>query len=126
MLPFNPAAGWPILPAMDAITKPPFLLTDRAAARIMELAGNTGQSLRISVLAGGCSGFQYQFELDGNVTDDDLVVANGAAQVLIDPASLDLLAGGELDYVEELMSAHFIVRNPNASSGCGCGSSFAL
>jgi iron-sulfur cluster assembly accessory protein len=103
---------------------PPFRLTDRAAARIAEIAG--GEALRVAVLAGGCSGFQYKFELDRAPAPDDVVVAQGAARVLIDPASLDLLAGAELDYTDELMGSHFAVRNPNASSACGCGTSFSV
>lgn len=102
----------------------PFRLTDRAAARIAEIAG--ADALRVAVLAGGCSGFQYKFELDQAPAPDDVVVAQGAARVLIDPVSLDLLAGAELDYTDELMGSHFAVRNPNASSACGCGTSFSV
>ena len=80
----------------------------------------------MAVLAGGCSGFQYSFALDPAPTPDDTVVAHGPARVLIDPASLDLLAGAELDFTDELMGSHFAVRNPNASSACGCGTSFAV
>lgn len=107
----------------------PFRLTDSAARRIAEIVAAEGgnQALRVAVLAGGCSGFQYSFALDpAPPADDDLVVENGPARVLIDAASLDLLAGSELDYTEALMGAHFAVRNPNASSGCGCGTSFAI
>jgi len=104
----------------------PFQLTDRAATRIAEIAGATGQALRIAVLAGGCSGFQYKFELDDARAADDLVIRRDAAVVFIDPASLDLLAGSELDYTDALMGAHFAVRNPNASSACGCGTSFSV
>lgn len=84
------------------------------------------QALRVAVLAGGCSGFQYKFELDRNRADDDVVIAEGAAQVFIDQASLDLLAGSELDYTDSLMGSHFAVKNPNASSACGCGTSFSV
>jgi iron-sulfur cluster assembly accessory protein len=103
---------------------PQFRLTDRAAARIAEIAGV--DALRVAVLAGGCSGFQYKFELDQAPAPDDVVVEQGAARVRIDPASLDLLAGAELDYTDELMGSHFAVRNPNASSACGCGTSFSV
>jgi iron-sulfur cluster assembly accessory protein len=82
--------------------------------------------LRVAVLAGGCSGFQYRFELDEAPQEDDLIILRGAAKVLVDPASLDLLAGSELDYTEALMGSHFAVRNPNAKSACGCGTSFSL
>ena len=106
----------------------PFRLTDRAATRIAEIARQQGDgaALRVAVLAGGCSGFQYKFELDRQQAPDDLVIAEGDARVLIDQASMDLLAGSELDYTDALMGSHFAVRNPNASSACGCGTSFAI
>ena len=105
-----------------------FGVTDRAAARIAEIvAAEAGpDALRVAVLAGGCSGFQYKFELDGAVQPDDVVIERGKARVLVDPASLDLLAGAELDYTDELMGSHFAVRNPNATSACGCGTSFSI
>jgi iron-sulfur cluster assembly accessory protein len=105
-----------------------FGVTDRAAARIAEIVAAEGRqaALRVQVLAGGCSGFQYRFELDDNQAPDDLVIRKGAATVLVDPASLDLLAGGELDFAEELMGSYFAVRNPNARSACGCGTSFSV
>lgn len=103
-----------------------FRLTERAAARIAEIAtAQGGRALRVAVLAGGCSGFQYKFELDGDPAPDDTVIQEGEARVLIDPASLDLLAGAELDYTDALMGSHFAVRNPNAASACGCGTSFS-
>ena len=107
---------------------PPFRLTDRAAARIAEIVAAEGgdQALRVAVLAGGCSGFQYKFELDRSRADDDVVIGEGVAQVFIDPASLDLLSGSELDYTDSLMGSHFAVKNPNASSACGCGTSFSV
>ena len=80
----------------------------------------------MAVLAGGCSGFQYRFELDAAPQADDLVIERAGAKVLVDPASLDLLAGSELDYTDELMGSHFAVRNPNAKSACGCGTSFSV
>ncbi len=105
-----------------------FALSDRAAARIAEIVADQARplALRVAVLAGGCSGFQYKFELDETAQPDDLVVESGAARVLVDPVSLDLLAGSQLDYTDELMGSHFTVRNPNAKSACGCGTSFAL
>ncbi|MBS0639953.1 MAG: iron-sulfur cluster insertion protein ErpA [Acetobacteraceae bacterium] len=106
-----------------------FAVTDRAAARIAEIVADTqaiGSALRVAVLAGGCSGFQYRFELDREMQPDDLVIQQGPAKVVVDPASLDLLAGSELDFVDELMGAHFAVRNPNAKSACGCGTSFSI
>ncbi len=108
----------------------PFQLTARAAAQIKAIVGaqpaGSPQALRVAVLAGGCSGFQYRFELDGDRAEDDLVVEHDGAVVLVDPASLDLLAGSELDYTDALMGAHFAVRNPNAASACGCGTSFSV
>jgi iron-sulfur cluster assembly accessory protein len=105
----------------------PFRLTDRAAERIAEIAAaNGGGALRVAVLAGGCSGFQYKFDLDREVAEDDVVIAHGPAQVFIDPASLDLLAGSELDYTDALMGSHFAVRNPQATASCGCGTSFSV
>ncbi len=102
-------------------------VTDRAARRIAEITATEGRSaLRVAVLAGGCNGFQYRFELDDATQDDDVVIERAGARVLIDPASLDLLAGAELDYAEELMGSYFSVRNPNAKSACGCGTSFSV
>ncbi len=105
----------------------PFRLTDRAAERIAEIAtANGGGALRVAVLAGGCSGFQYKFELDRETTDEDVVITHGDAMVFIDPTSLDLLAGSELDYTDALMGSHFAVRNPQATASCGCGTSFSI
>lgn len=105
-----------------------FSVSGRAAARIAELAAAApeGPALRIAVLAGGCSGFQYRFALDSGAEPDDIVITTSGARVVIDPTSLDLLAGAELDFTDELMGSHFTVRNPNATSSCGCGSSFAV
>ncbi len=107
-----------------------FAVTDRAAARIAEIVAetkpDTAPALRVAVLAGGCSGFQYKFELDETPQPDDLIIQHGAAKVVVDPVSLDLLSGSELDYTDELMGSHFAVRNPNAKSACGCGTSFSI
>ncbi|MBV8915018.1 MAG: iron-sulfur cluster insertion protein ErpA [Acetobacteraceae bacterium] len=108
-------------------SQPVFSVTDRAAERVAEIARAQGNAaLRVSVLAGGCSGFQYRFELDDTPQPDDVVVEAGPARVLVDPASMDLLDGSQLDYTDELMGAHFTVRNPNATSACGCGTSFSI
>jgi iron-sulfur cluster assembly accessory protein len=105
----------------------PFRVTERAAERIAEIAAaNGGGALRVAVLAGGCSGFQYKFDLDRETAPDDVVIEQGPARVFIDPASLDLLAGSELDYKDALMGSHFAVRNPQATSSCGCGTSFSI
>ncbi|MBC7801363.1 MAG: iron-sulfur cluster insertion protein ErpA [Gemmatimonadaceae bacterium] len=105
-----------------------FSVSDRAAARVAEIVATQTEpaALRVAVLAGGCSGFQYKFELDGAAAPDDLVIDAQGARVLVDPASMDLLAGSQLDYTDALMGAHFTVRNPNATSACGCGTSFAV
>ena len=106
-----------------------FAVTDRAAARIAEIVAETQQAtdtaLRVAVLAGGCSGFQYRFELDSQTQPDDLIIERGSVRVVVDSVSMDLLSGSELDYTDELMGSHFAVRNPNAKSACGCGTSFA-
>jgi iron-sulfur cluster assembly accessory protein len=106
----------------------PFAISDRAARRIAEilLAERQAAAFRVAVLAGGCSGFQYRFELDEQPQQDDVLVESGEARVVIDKVSLSLLAGSELDYTDELMGSHFAVRNPNATSACGCGTSFAV
>ena len=103
-----------------------FSITDRAATRIAEIAGPTQQALRVNVLSGGCSGFQYQFELTGQTEPDDVVIERGSARVLIDPASLELLEGAELDFKDELMGQYFAVKNPQATGSCGCGTSFSV
>jgi iron-sulfur cluster insertion protein len=112
----------------SSIPPTPFALTERAAQRIAEIAQHAGpgRPMRVSVLAGGCSGFQYKFEMPSEKQPDDLVIERGPAVVVVDPASLDLLAGSELDYTDELMGSHFAVRNPNATSACGCGTSFSV
>jgi len=105
-----------------------FSVSDRAAGRVAEIVAAQARpaALRVAVLAGGCSGFQYKFELDETAQSDDLVVEVQGARVLVDSASMDLLAGSQLDYTDELMGAHFTIRNPNATSACGCGTSFAV
>ncbi len=102
-----------------------FTVSDRAADRIAELAAGTA-AFRVAVLAGGCSGFQYRFALESGQQPEDLVIDRGAARVVVNPTSLELLAGAVLDYTDELMASHFTVRNPNATSSCGCGTSFSI
>jgi iron-sulfur cluster assembly accessory protein len=105
-----------------------FRLSHSAAARVAEiLATEPGQkALRVEVLAGGCSGFQYKFDLTAEQAADDLVIQAEGATVFVDPTSMELLAGSELDYKDALMGAHFAVQNPNATSACGCGTSFSI
>lgn len=112
-----------------ASTAPAFRVTDRARAQIAEIAareGRPGAGLRLAVEAGGCSGFQYKFGLEDAPVEEDLVVGEGDGRVFVDPVSLDLLAGAELDWAEELIGAHFAIRNPQALSACGCGTSFSV
>jgi len=106
----------------------PVRLTDRAAKRIAEiLQEETGtSSLRVAVTGGGCSGFQYDFCFDDAAAEDDFVIARGGARVLIDSVSLDFLKGAEIDFVEEMIGAAFKINNPNATSSCGCGTSFSV
>lgn len=115
----------------DVTTAPDRTLTvtERAARRIKALAAqekSEGMMLRIAVSGGGCSGFQYGFSFDDAVSGDDLVFDGHGARVVIDDVSLDLLAGSEVDFVEDLIGSYFQINNPNASSSCGCGSSFAV
>jgi iron-sulfur cluster assembly accessory protein len=103
-------------------------LSERAAHRIAVIAGGEapGTSLRISVEGGGCSGFQYKFDLTTTSEADDVVLERAGARVLIDPVSLDYLAGSEIDFVDDLMGAAFKIHNPNATASCGCGTSFSM
>ena len=107
----------------------PFTVTDSAARRIAEIVAREGKhdlKLRVSVSGGGCSGFQYGFDLDDRDEDGDITVRNGPATVVIDGMSLLYMMGCEVDFVEDLTGSYFRVNNPNASSSCGCGNSFAV
>lgn len=103
-------------------------LTDRAAKRIAEILKTEpeGSVLRVAVNGGGCSGFQYGFQVEATRAGDDLVIEKAGATVLIDPVSLDFLKGAEIDFVDEMIGAAFRIKNPNASSSCGCGTSFSV
>lgn len=103
-------------------------MTDRAAERIAGIlkAEAAGSMLRVSVKGGGCSGFQYSFDIDQNAADDDLTVSRDGVTVLIDSISLPFLKGAEIDFVNDLMGQAFRIVNPNATASCGCGTSFAL
>jgi len=102
-------------------------LSSSAAKRVAFIAGKQGKPavLRLSVDGGGCAGFTYKFELSGQEADDQVTSTDGVSLV-VDPVSLELLQGSEVDYVEDLGGASFKVTNPNAASGCGCGSSFSV
>ena len=109
----------------EAIEK--FRLSPNAVSQVAAiLAAEPGKALRVEVLAGGCNGFQYRFDLTDQVAGDHLVIERDGARVAVDPASLDLLEGAELDYKDTLMGAYFAVINPNATASCGCGTSFAV
>jgi iron-sulfur cluster assembly accessory protein len=103
-------------------------ISDRAARRIGEIlkGEGIGAMLRISVEGGGCSGFQYKFDVDRSKADDDLVIERENAVVLVDSASVPFLAGSEVDFVDDLIGASFRVNNPNATASCGCGTSFSI
>jgi len=107
----------------------PVLISESAARRIKEIMASESDAksmLRIAVQGGGCSGFQYGFTFDDQRNEDDLVVTRDGATLLIDAVSLNYMAGAEVDFVEDLAGAAFQIRNPNATSKCGCGSSFAV
>jgi iron-sulfur cluster assembly accessory protein len=103
-------------------------LSPSAAARIAAIAEKQGKPavLRLSVEGGGCSGFQYQFGLAEELSDDDVVAETDGVRLVVDPVSLDLVSGCTVDFVESLGGSAFRVENPNATAGCGCGSSFSV
>ncbi|MFC7398831.1 iron-sulfur cluster insertion protein ErpA [Chelatococcus sp. GCM10030263] len=108
---------------MNAIT-----LTDRAVARINQVLSHeeAGAMLRISVNGGGCSGFQYAFDVDHARQDDDLILERDGAVVLVDPVSLEYIEGSVIDFVDDLIGQSFKIENPHATASCGCGTSFSL
>ncbi|WAT17180.1 iron-sulfur cluster insertion protein ErpA [Aurantiacibacter sp. MUD11] len=106
----------------------PLTLTESAATRVGLIAKKQGKPavLRLSVEGGGCSGFQYKFDLDDGPETDDVVSETAGVKLVVDPVSLELVAGSTVDFVESLGGAAFRVENPNAAAGCGCGSSFGI
>ena len=104
------------------------IVTERAAHRIGEILRRepAGTMLRVSVAGGGCSGFQYRFDTERERAQDDVVIEKAGATVLIDPVSLDYMAGSEIDFVDDLIGSSFKVNNPKATASCGCGTSFAI
>jgi iron-sulfur cluster assembly accessory protein len=104
------------------------IVTDRAARRIAEIAAGEPATplLRVSVEGGGCSGFQYKFDLVGAPEADDLVIEKNGVRVLVDPVSLGFLAGCQIDFVDDLIGSSFKVDNPQATASCGCGTSFSI
>jgi iron-sulfur cluster insertion protein len=114
-----------------AVAASPDLLvfTDNAALKVKQLIeeeGNTELKLRVFVSGGGCSGFQYGFTFDEVTNEDDTVLDKNGVQLLIDPMSYQYLAGAEIDYTEGLEGSQFVIKNPNATTTCGCGSSFSV
>jgi iron-sulfur cluster assembly accessory protein len=103
-------------------------VTERAALRIGEILKGepSGTMLRVSVEGGGCSGFQYKFDTERAKADDDVVIEKSGATVLIDPVSLNYMAGSEIDFVDDLIGSSFKINNPKATASCGCGTSFSL
>jgi iron-sulfur cluster insertion protein len=121
-------ANPPVMPA-GADGENPLKISDAVVAKVSEMLAEEGDSnllLRIFVTGGGCSGFQYGFAFDDETKDDDIRVERGPIAVVVDAMSLQYLAGAEIDYEDKLDGARFVIRNPNASSTCGCGSSFSV
>ena len=115
--------------ATEATIPTPLNFTDAAAAKVKELIeeeDNEQLMLRVFVSGGGCSGFQYGFTFDENTQEGDTEIEKGGVKLLIDPMSYQYLVGAEIDYTEGLEGAQFVIRNPNATTTCGCGSSFSV
>lgn len=107
----------------------PLVFSEAAAIKVKELIddeGNEALMLRVFISGGGCSGFQYGFTFDEEIGEGDTVVENGGVKLLIDPMSFQYLTGAEIDYSEGMEGAQFVIRNPNAQTTCGCGSSFSV
>ncbi len=105
------------------------ILTSAAARKVQELVleeMNPELKLRVYISGGGCSGFQYGFSFDETAEADDIIIENDGVQLLVDPLSLQYLEGAEVDYSENLQGSRFVIRNPNATTTCGCGSSFSI
>ena len=116
---------------MNAATEIPsaVVFTNAAATKVkglIEEEGNDELKLRVFISGGGCSGFQYGFTFDENINDGDTMVENCGVKLLVDPMSIQYLMGAEIDYTEDLQGAQFVIRNPNATTTCGCGSSFSV
>ena len=107
----------------------PLIFTNSAAMKVRQLIDEEGDQnlmLRVFVSGGGCSGFQYGFTFDQNETDGDTIVENQGVKLLVDPMSVQYLIGAQIDYTEGLEGSQFVIRNPNATTTCGCGSSFSV
>jgi len=107
----------------------PLIVTDAAANKVLQLIteeNNPALSLRVYIVGGGCSGFQYGFAFDAVNNADDTIIIKNTVKIVVDALSLQYLLGATIDYVENLQGAHFVVNNPNANTTCGCGSSFSV
>lgn len=121
----NAVAEAPVVEDVPA----PFVFTDSAAVKVKDLIleeGNADLKLRVFVQGGGCSGFQYGFTFDEEVNEDDTTLVKNGVTLLIDSMSYQYLVGAEIDYKEDINGAQFVIKNPNASTTCGCGSSFSV
>jgi iron-sulfur cluster insertion protein len=115
--------------ATEVMNETPLVFTDAAALKVRELLDeepNPAQVLRVFITGGGCSGFQYGFKFDEQAEADDVTVENHGVRLVVDPMSMQYLDGAEIDYKESVEGAQFVIRNPNASTTCGCGSSFSV
>lgn len=113
----------------ESVIPGPLVFTEAAASKVKELIedeGNDALMLRVFISGGGCSGFQYGFTFDEEIGDGDTVVENDGVKLLVDPMSFQYLSGAEIDYSEGMEGAQFVIRNPNAQTTCGCGSSFSV
>lgn len=113
----------------EAVPASPMIFTDNAASKVkalIEEEGNVDLKLRVFISGGGCSGFQYGFSFDESTNEGDTLVEKAGVTLLVDPTSFQYLVGAEIDYTEGLEGAHFVIRNPNATTTCGCGSSFSV
>jgi len=118
-----------LAPDANASIPAPLVFTDSAASKVktlIEEEGNPDLKLRVFVQGGGCSGFQYGFTFDEDVNEDDTVMDKNGVQLLIDSMSYQYLVGAEIDYKEDLEGSQFVIKNPNATTTCGCGSSFSV
>jgi len=115
--------------ATTQATSEALVFTDSAAKKVRKLIDEEGKKdlkLRVYITGGGCSGFQYGFDFDESINEGDTIVTNDGVTLLVDPMSYQYLVGAEVDYVENLQGAQFVIRNPNATTTCGCGSSFSV
>lgn len=114
---------------MTDMSASPLIFTDNAAKKVRQLIveeGNDNLKLRVFITGGGCSGFQYGFTFDETNQEGDTLIENAGVTLVVDPMSFQYLMGAEIDYKEDLSGAQFVIRNPNASTTCGCGSSFSV